>query len=77
MMRLGNVMVKIDEQAAQKRHSSYLRRKTRIIKSMPFLKPSENEHKAVRAYKSLVPMCKLTLLQCVSHVNMCKLLGVS
>ena len=55
MMRLGNVMIKIDEQAAIRRHSSYLKRRSRIIKSFPFLRSSEREHETARPYNSCAP----------------------
>ena len=64
MMRLGHVMVRIDEQAAHRRHSSFMKSKQRInrlLKSSTSMN-MENGHKPVRPYKSHVPMCEYNVI---------------
>lgn len=63
-MRLGHVMIKIDEQAARRRHSSFMRSKQRINRLLHSSVSSNmscegNLHKPVRPYNSHIPtMCK-------------------
>ena len=58
------MMVRIDEQAAHRRHSSFMKSKQRInrlLKSSTSMN-MENGHKPVRPYKSHVPMCKYNVI---------------
>ena len=70
MMRLGQVMIKIDGNAAQKRYTTFVKRKTRVQKTISaFKRPKhqqQQQHNKMLKQKSLSnPESKFKSISCI------------